>query len=508
MQRQLAELSQTEFDLLVIGAGAHGLFAALDASGRGLRVALIDRGDLGAATSANSLRTLHGGVRYLQYLQFERTWESLREQAHWRNMAPELTEELPFVMPCSGWGMRGPAVMLAGLTLHQGLRWLATRRLGNTPLQGSRVIGRSRYDALSPGVVNADFTGAALWSEVQLLDSGALLLAAAQAANDAGAVAANYVSAEQLYLDRDGNRVVGAHCTDRLSGNTLDIRARHTLNATGPWVEPFLANAIPGESPRIQPLPVALNDSWNIVLRRQLFEGAAVALPSAQQVEGQTLASANRMYFVVPWRGRSVVGTVQVPYDTPADAEQRFEEHMRAFINEINAALPGAGLSEADISHVYRGQVPTEDASDDSGTLRRNADEVIDHAERDDLRGLHSIVGVKLTTARAVAERAVDALCAQTHPAAPASELTRVRLAPGPLDPRRPAAEQLTDLTAFEDFARWCIRDGMAMTPGDVLLRRSDLAVLGQPPADFLALLNELLPGTENQATENQRQLP
>ena len=126
MQRNTEALQQDHFDVLVIGAGAHGIFAALDASLRGLSVALIDRADLCGETSSNSLRTLHGGIRYLQYLQLGRTVESIREQAILRKMAPGLTQILPFVMPCSGQGMRGPAVMFAGMQGHQALRLATT----------------------------------------------------------------------------------------------------------------------------------------------------------------------------------------------------------------------------------------------------------------------------------------------------------------------------------------------------------------------------------------------
>ena len=410
MKRNITELAEEHFDLLVLGGGAHGIFCALDAARRGLRVALIDRGDLCGETSNNSLRTLHGGIRYLQYLQLHRTVESIREQAILRKMAPGLTQVIPFVMPCQGQGMRGPLVMLAGLQGHQALRIASTLDVnGLSHLPMNRLSGRGAYSEHAPGVQVDDHTGTAIWHEVQLLDTNALLIGCAQQASADGAVIANYVEAVRLL--HDDKKILGVECIDRLSGAALEVTADCCINATGPWIEGFLQQA---GGNRIKPMPIQLNDSMNIVLKRELFNRHAIAITSTHKVAGESVADANRMYFAVPWRQHSVIGTVQEPWVDEASSQTNRGKFLDGFLADLNNANPGEALQRSDIQHVYWGRVPTEDALDENGTKRRNADEVIDHASRDDLEGLFSIVGVKLTTARAVAAKAVDRVMRQS----------------------------------------------------------------------------------------------
>jgi len=490
MQRNTEDLKQDNFDVLVIGAGAHGIFAALDASLRGLSVALIDRADLCGETSSNSLRTLHGGIRYLQYLQLGRTVESIREQAILRKIAPGLTQILPFVMPCSGQGMRGPAVMFAGMQGHQALRLATTLDInGLSHLPMNRVSGAATYAELAPGVVAPELTGTAIWNEVQLLDTNALLIGCAQAAATAGATIANYVSADRLRID-DG-KVLGATCTDRLTGISFDINAKCCINTTGPWIESFLRSAGGNE---LKPMPIALNDSMNIVLRRQLFADRAIALPSHKKVEGKAVADANRMYFAVPWRGKSVIGTVQEPWVDEKSSLANRSGFLDQFLAELNDTMPDAKLKRSDIQHVYWGRVPTEDALDENGTKRRKADEVIDHGERDNIEGLYSLVGVKLTTARAIAKKLVDRMLRQSSKAFVPSTTHKVRLPLPEQDPNRPSHTQLHNERRFKDRLQQSCESEMTMTASDFLYRRTDLAVLQQPTPQHGQWLASALP--------------
>ncbi|MEM7219646.1 MAG: FAD-dependent oxidoreductase [Pseudomonadota bacterium] len=489
MRRDLDRLATEHFDLLVVGAGGHGVFAAADASRRGLRVALVDAGDIGGATTGNSLRTMHGGVRYLQYLQLGRTLESIREQALLRAMAPDYTEALPFLMPSSGWGLRGPLGLFAGLNIHQALRLATTHGInGGQHLPRSRVLSRTRYTERVPGIDVEHLSGGALWHEVQLLDSGALCVALAQEAARQGACVANYVRVDAL--NYQGERCRGARCTDVLTGAALNIEAAHTLNAAGPWATDFYTATAP-----VKPLPVALNDSMNVLLRERLFEGQAVAIPSSRRVEGEAVAAANRMYFAVPWRGRTVVGTVQERWVDGPTCVRDHPHHLAAFLADLNGAMPAAGLTADDVAHVYWGRVPTEDAPTETGELRRNAREVIDHRERDGVGGLHTIVGVKLTTARAVAEQAIDAVVQESDRAFVAGDTAALRLPPPPQDLSRPSAEAFAARAALRERLELAQREEMVLCRDDFLLRRTDLGVLGSW-AELSAAARELIAAT------------
>ena len=490
MQRAIESLKTTQFDVLVIGAGAHGVFAALDASLRGLKVALIDQNDVCSGTSHNSLRTLHGGIRYLQYLQLGRTLESIREQAYLNRMAPDLVQTLPFIMPCEGHGMRGPLVMFAGLQAHQWFRLLCTLDInGLDHLPRNRVVGAQRYRQLVPGLEPANLTGGAIWHEVQLQDTNALLLACAAKAVAADAKIANYVRA--IELQQADSKIIGAHCEDRLTGEAFDIRATVTLNATGPWAEDFLHNSA---ATAVKPMPVALNDSFNVLLKRQLFRDQTIAVPSAQRVEGEAIADTNRMYFVVPWRGRSIIGTVQVPWVDEATYLRDKRRHEDQLIAEVNAAYPQAQLQHDDIEYVYWGRVPIEDAPDENGTKRRDCFEVIDHRQRDDLPGLVTIVGVKLTTARLVAQQAVDALMQQLATPFVKGHTHKVRLSAPANYSSQPDIETLNDETLFKSRLADAIDNELVISASDFLYRRTDLGVLGDVHPHHLQWLAESLP--------------
>lgn len=476
--------------MLVIGAGAHGIFAALDAALRGLSVALIDRGDLCGETSNNSLRTLHGGIRYLQYLQLGRTVESIREQAILRNMAPGLTQILPFVMPCSGQGMRGPAVMFAGMQGHQALRIATTLDVnGLQHLPMNQVRGRAAYEQLAPGVIAENLTGTAIWNEVQLLDTNALLLGCAQIASREGATIANYIEANRLL--HENGVIIGAHCTDRLSGSELNIRASTCINTTGPWIESFLQSA---GGNHIKPMPIVLNDSMNIVLKRKLFDERAIAIASNKQVEGDSVTDANRMYFAVPWRGHTVVGTVQEPWVDEESSKRKRIGFLDEFLSELNAARPGTELTRQDIQHVYWGRVPTEDALDENGVKRRKANEVIDHGQRDNIQGLFSVVGVKLTTARAIAKKTVDSAMRNSNKAFVASSTHSVRLPVPEHDPNMPCSAYLNTERRFKERLQQAMEEEMVMTASDFLSRRTDLAVLSSPTPAQRQWLKSALP--------------
>jgi len=380
--------------------------------------------------------------------------------------------------------------MFAGMQGHQALRITTTLDVnGLQHLPMNKVKGPTAYQRLAPGVIADNLTGTAIWNEVQLLDTNALLIGCAQAASDAGATIANYVQADTLLHDK--NRFIGARCIDRLGDSELTINADTCINTTGPWIESFLHSA---GGNQIKPMPIVLNDSMNIVLKRQLFEDKTIAIASNKQVEGDAVADANRMYFAVPWRGHSVVGTVQEPWVDEETSKQNRIGFLDEFLGEINAACPDTNLTRSDIQHVYWGRVPTEDALDENGVKRRKAHEVIDHGERDQIEGLYSVVGVKLTTARAIAKKAVDSAMQNTNKAFVRSQTHKVRLALPEHDPNQPCNLYLNTERRFKDRLQQALEQEMVMTASDFLYRRSDLAILSTPTAAHRQWLTSALP--------------
>ncbi len=454
MKRDIAALAAREWDLAVVGAGIHGAAVAWDAAQRGLAVALVEREDFGAGASWNSLKTIHGGMRHLQRLDVASLRESARERRTLLRIAPELVEPLRFLVPCRGWGSGSRVALAAGLRVND----LLTRdRNQGLPVErqipDGRTLGAAEALALAPGLEPRGLAGAALWHDAQAASTERLLLGFVHAAADAGAAVANHAEALELLRGPRG-RVCGVALRDSLGGSSLEVRARLVVNAAGPWMDELGARS----GLRRPALP--LLRARNLVLRR----ACPVPLAVGARSDG-------RFLFLVPWQGRSIVGTSYEPLASPPS-------DPLAFLAEAQRAFPWAGVERADLALVHEGLVPGEGGP--SGLWTRSR--VVDHEREDGLAGLVSLQGVKYTTARAVAERAVDLSLrrlARAHVACRTAEtrLARARPLTGPLDER----------------ARVAVREEMALSLADAVLRRLDLGTAGPPAAAELAVVSEAM---------------
>lgn len=449
VKRGVAAIAEREHDLLIVGGGIYGAAACWDAAQRGLKVALVEKGDFGCGASWNSLKTIHGGLRHLQRLELGLLRESVRERRAFLRIAPALVRPLSFLVPTYGHGMRGREVMALGLLLND-----LFSLDGNDGLHESERIPRCRMLSPSevrervPGVPEAGLTGGALWTDAQALSSERLLLAFLHAASDAGAAIANGV--EVTDLTRDSSRVEGARAKDHAGGGEIEIRARVVLNAAGPGVGGLLRRA------GLQQPRVPLLRARNFVLGRPVVSRFAVGAKSA-----------GRYLFLVPWRDRAIVGTDYEPADGPGDPQRQ-----QRFLDDVRAAFPWAGITAEDVNLVHAGLVPGEGSAE--GLWSHSL--VVDHETEHGLAGLVSVVGAKYTTARAAAEKAVDLVFRRLGRPALAcrtaeTPLPMARMPEGPL----------------EQQVRNAVRDEMASSLCDVILRRTELGAAGPPPDDGVA---------------------
>lgn len=444
VKRDLGALAGREHDVLVIGAGIYGAAAAWDAAQRGLSVAVVEASDFGSGVSWNSLKTVHGGLRHLQRMQFGLTRESMRERRALLRIAPEIVRPLPFLVPSYGHGLGGRAVLRLGLLANDWLTPDRNRGLADErSIPRGRTLSRRQVLDLVPALPERGLTGGAIWSDAQLASSERLLIGLLHAASSQGAAVANY--AEVCGLVRCGARVAGARVRDRDSGAELEVRARVVLNAAGPAIDAILGHV---GLPR-PPAPLLL--AMNLVLRRAPLSGYALGARSN-----------GRHLFLVPWRDRAILGTAYAPVESPPRPED--------FLAEATRAYPWAGLAPADVTLVHRGLVPG-----------RRADQlwdrplIVDHEGEDGTPGLVSLLGVKYTTARGVAEKAVDIITRRLgRRAAPC------RTAQTPLPAARPLKGSLDERT------RIAVREEAALHLTDAVLRRLDLGTGGAPPADEL----------------------
>ena len=453
MKRDLAALAGRDWDVAVIGGGIYGAAVAWDAAQRGLAVALLEREDFGAGVSWNSLKTIHGGMRYLQKLDLGRLRESARERATLLAIAPQVVRPLPVVVPTYGHGTTGREALALGLRLND---WLTRDRNRSLPpshrIPGARTVSAAEALRLVPGLARRGLSGAALWHDAQAASTERLTIGFLHAAADAGAAVANHVEAVSLL--RTGARVAGVAVRDTLAGGTSEVRARVVVNAAGPWADELLARG------GLRRAPAPLLRARNVVL------GRAPVVPCAVGARSE-----GRFLFLVPWEGRTIVGTSYEPASTPPTDPM-------AFLDEASRVFPWAGIGRADATLVHEGLVPGRGGASGLSTRPR----LHDHEAEDGLPGLVSLQGVKYTTARAVAERAVDLVVRRLGREAPAC-----RTAVTPL----PGARRLSG--PLEDRVLCAVRDEMALTLADAVLRRLDLGTAGPPPAEDLGAVARVM---------------
>jgi glycerol-3-phosphate dehydrogenase len=398
MERDLTRLTTPVHDLVVVGGGIHGACVAWDAALRGLSVALVERDDFGAATSANSLRIVHGGLRALARGNLRRMRESVRERSVLLRIAPALVEPLPVIVPTVGWGTQSRAALGAALALNDLLSSDRNSRLApDHQLPRGRLLSSADCRRLFPGFP-AEASAGALWWDARMHHPERLTFAFVRAAAERGAAVANYCRVDEVVAE--GGAVAGVRATDLLTGGVLDIRARRLVIAAGPWT-----STVAGWTSGSHPQAFALNVE---VAGRVAEAAAGVRSPTGPAAD--PIAGGHRFIFLVPQGASTLLGTWYAPWQGE-DPKILVHRGALALMAEFRAACPGLRLSDAEVVRCQWGLLPLK-AGRESGRRDALADRprVIDHGGAQGPRGMFSVEGVKYTTARGVAEDVVDAV--------------------------------------------------------------------------------------------------
>ncbi len=519
MKRNLNELDNTEFDIVIIGGGIFGACAAWDATLRGLRVALIERGDFCGGTSANSFKMVHGGVRYLQHADIYRLRYSCRERSALLRIAPHLVTPLPIVIPTYGYGASGKAFLGAGLYLYDLLTLGRNRGISDNdrkiPL--TQLLSRRQILDLFPDLKQDGLTGGAMFSDGQMYNPTRLVLAFIQSAVASGAKAVNYL--EAVGLMRSGDRVTGVQARDTLTGDLLSVRAKVVVNTAGPWAEHFLGGAAG------VPLPAKGTYSRDacFVVDRRLPGKQAVAVLGRTRDPDAVLSRPARHLFLVPWRDFTLVGVWHVVYERSPDQVDVTAQDLETFIDEINEAYPSLNLTLKDVRIWNAGLVPfginEPGATNLSYGKRSN---LIDHQKVDGVDGLVTLIGIRYTTARADSAKAIDIAAAKLGVQGTRRDSTTIPIMGGDIPDfedfvRKSTAKQrlgidarvmralahnygtrvdhvlayaekdsslahtLGDTTVIKAEVLHAIQREMAITLADIVFRRTDLATGGNP---------------------------
>jgi len=466
MRRDLSRLEGDEHDLLVIGAGIQGACIAWDAALRGLRVALVERDDFGAATSANSLRIIHGGLRYLARGDFPRMRESIRERAALLRVAPGLVEPLPVLVPTGPPGVPPKLALGAALVLTHLLSPGRNRDLHpGRHIGAGRLLSRAECLALAPALGTSPVSGGALWYDARMVRPERLTLAFVRSAASKGAVVANYGEADTFEVV-DGV-VRSVEVVDRLRGTRHSVRARQIVIAAGPWTEELATRT--GRQPALPAGEPGLALGLNLVVGRRLAD-AAVGLRAGSSSAADPGGSGGRFLFMVPQERSTLLGTWYEVADgsDPTGALDRGEEFLLA---AFNRACPGLRLSRDDVVARQAGRLPLKSGLERGPTFGLAERPRLFGRDRPGPANLLTVEAVKYTTARAVAEDVVDAVLASMGLEPRPCGTTETPLLGGEMPGGTPAP--------LEQRIRRAVTEEMAATLSDVVFRRTEL---GDPP--------------------------
>jgi glycerol-3-phosphate dehydrogenase len=417
---ELASAATEELDVLVVGMGATGAGVALDAASRGLRVAVVDKGDLASGTSSKSSKLVHGGLRYLENYEFGLVREGVMERQVLLRIAPHVVRPMDFLYPV--WPDTAKRRLLGvGLTTYDVFALASLAGRGST--RRHQKINAEEAIALAPAMADSGLAYSYLYGDCAT-DDARLVLAVVQAARRFGALVVTH--AEVTGLSTDDGRVTGATLHDNLTGSQVQVRARHVVNATGVWVDRLQGFEQPGREAVVQP-----SKGVHVVVPRErlpLLE-ASVLLPS-KQGDGRSM-------FAIPWGRQTILGTTDTPYDGALDGLSLTREDLDYVLAAGNAVFK-KGLEEDDVLGAWAGVRPLirQSGSESMSDISRR------HTLVEGSGGLLTITGGKLTTYRRMAKDVVDRIVEKDDRKA------RCRTDEIPLTGTRPLPELLAETTA------------------------------------------------------------
>jgi glycerol-3-phosphate dehydrogenase len=502
-RHNFTELGNTRFDVLVIGGGITGAGVALDAVARGYKVALVEKADFASGTSSKSTKLVHGGIRYLPNFDFGLVHEALVERGLLLQNAPFLVHPVAFVLPIYK-GDRHPVGMPfttpGGIGLEQLLNIGLTMydaMAGRRNIKWHQHLKREDVLKLAPVLVTEGLKDGFTYYDGQTNDAR-LTMALIRTAAQYGAIITNY--SELTSFVKENGKVCGAVIRDRLGDQEITVQARHIVNATGVYAEQL--EAMTGFEPRVSVEP---SKGVHLVFAREDLKlgDTAIVLPETED---------KRILFIVPWESRAIYGTTDTGQ---GDLEHPVTTHeeIAYLLKYLNRYL-AVNLTEKDIVSTYAGYRPLvkpRNANGSTAKLSRS------HAIIQSPSGLVSIVGGKLTTYRRMAQDTVDVLSKRdgmkvVHPTealplqgsagwtsiqheinSKGSELglsqdiiqhlgdsygseAQTVLAMAAQDATL-AARLVEDLPYIKAEVLYAVRNEMAMTPEDVLARRTSITL-------------------------------
>ena len=477
ISQDLERAARSDYDLVIAGGGIYGASLLLEASRHGLRCGLFEAGDFGGLTSWNSLRILHGGLRYLQSLDFGRFRQSVEARRWFARAFPDLVLPLPCLMPLYGRGLKRPAVMRAALLANDVLSHARNDGVAAAlRIPRGRILDARATLAACPALPGGGLQGAALWHDYVLRSSERVLMEMLRWAASLGATAVNYAPVDDV--ETEAQRVTGVRVRSASTGVSCSVAARTVINCAGPQVGELAGARAGTVSSLFEP-----SLAFNLLLDAELPGDCAVAVSAP--------AAGAPVLFLVPRAAGLLAGTMHLPRPPGTDNAVPSEGEIAGFLAQIRAAVPALQVHSKDVRRVFAGLLPARAAG--SAELAHQP-KLVDHARSGGPQGLFSVSGVKFTTAPEVAARLLR--MTGLVPAAPRM------LEPGSPWPLSAATALLTDAARLwstdadplRETLRGVRREEAVSSIDDLILRRTNWGSTALDPDAVRGRIREIVP--------------
>lgn len=515
MERFIENYAGEKFDVLVIGGGITGASVAYEAAFRGWKVALLEKKDFSWATSAVTSKLIHGGLRYLANGEIGLVRESLRERRVLENIAPNFVYPMPIMMTHykkplknSKWVVKAGMLIYDALSYDKKYTWDKCKKIPR-----HKIISRKAVMDSEKNVRTESLTGASVFYDCLSIFPERLTLAFIKSAAASGARVSNYAKVEGFLTDAQ-KKITGVRVKDLLQDKIMEISASVTVNCAGPWADILLGLAQSGSS---NSASLRRSEGIHIITKKRLVSGKYVVA---------SMTPSGRHFFLIPWRGHTIIGTTDKPFAGNPDDYHVTKAGILELIDEVNRSFGDGTLSYADVVHTYGGLRPlVEEQTQETYTSSRRY-EISDNKENG-LNGLITVEGGKYTTSRNLAEKCVDLVDAKLGRTPRKSKTAKQYLAgcaiknlnlfmneigerskngfcPATLDylkrcygtdyaaitelalTDKALAEKLNDDGEILAQVVYAVREEMARTLSDIVLRRTGIGTLGNPGEEIL----------------------
>ncbi|MFN8945378.1 MAG: FAD-dependent oxidoreductase [Pseudobdellovibrionaceae bacterium] len=377
----LKDMETEQFDLVIVGGGINGAGVARDACSRGMKVALVELQDFAEGTSSRSSKLIHGGIRYLENMEFKLVFEALNERTKLFAIAPHLSHHLRFMIPLFKDSRVGMLKMWAGMILYDVLALFQAPEL-------HQMLSAKETKEHAPNLRSHDLKGSFLYSD-GYMDDDRLVHETLRSAHELGLKCANYVEAIKPHFNSE-NHIVALECKDLISNKTFKIRGKHFVSTVGPWTDLFAQRVFSDWKKMLRP-----TKGVHITLNKNRFQLEHAVVMGAQK--------SDRIVFAIPRHEMVIIGTTDTDFQGDPKNVKVEQADIDYLLEVTKDYFPTANITQADIVSTYAGVRPlVHDGSSTEGKTSR------EHVILDDDRGMTFVAGGKYTTYRLMSEQVVD----------------------------------------------------------------------------------------------------